>query len=80
MVLEVVSNAMSSKEVTLRIIVMTIEIENQGNISPDVGYSVCFVRRFRGGAIVSWNCKEGRKDSKQEGRRRIKKKKIEGTD
>ena len=44
---EVISNAMSSKEVTPRIIVMTVEIENQGNVSLDVGYYLCLVRRFR---------------------------------
>lgn len=52
MVPEIVSNAMSSKEVAPRIIVMAVEVENQGNVGLDVGYSVCLVRRFRGGGIV----------------------------
>lgn len=60
MVVEVVSNAMSSKEVTPWIIVMTVDIENQGYISLDVDYSVSLVKKFIGGATVSSHCRKGK--------------------
>lgn len=52
----IIGDAMSSKEVTLWIIIMTVDVQNQGNIGLDVYYSVSLVRGFRGGVIVFWHC------------------------